>query len=409
MVLTWKGRRFNADDFMNDLQKQIIDTALNEFVERSRAAGASLTDPETGVHPLVFAWRTPPQDVLITTTGSEAYAVALESRLDTQRADESGQMESDTPVIYLAHASEDKSAARPIAEHLVANGIEVWFDEWEIGAGDSLRRRMDEGLGKCTHFVVLLTETSLKKPWVNEEIDAGFVQKVEGKCKFVPVRMGLSLIALPPLLKGMLSPEIDPESPPTLRFLVDQLHGVSAKPPLGEKPRYVQRIGQLAHLSPAAIAIGKHFASVNTSGAEFEPELSPEEISQATGLSSEDVEIGILDLVQAGMLRETDLIGQSTVMALGPLFITFDEHVHGWRPAEDARALAAVMVNHGRDEYDPDELMELTGWPKRRMNAALYAVEKADVAKCDKYMDGTDWAVSSLRVSPQTRRAARSA
>ncbi|NIJ50747.1 toll/interleukin-1 receptor domain-containing protein [Rhizomicrobium electricum] len=394
---------------MKDLEKQIIDKALNELLKRSRAAGASLTDPETGVHPLVFAWRTPPKGVLITTNGSESYAIALERRLDKQRTDESKRMESDSPVVYLAHASEDKPAARPIAEHLVANGIEVWFDEWEIGAGDSLRRRMDEGLGACTHFVVLLTEKSLKRPWVNEEIDAGFVQKVEGRCKFIPLRMGLSLIALPPLLKGILSPEIDPESPPTLRYLVDQIHGVSAKPPLGEKPRYVQRVGGLAHLSPAAVAIGKHFANVNTTGAEFEPQLSPEEVADATGLSSEDVEIGILDLVQAGMLHETDVIGDSTVWALGPLFITFDEHVHGWRPADDARALAAVMVNNGRDEYDPEELMELTGWSKRRMNAALHAVEKADIARCEQYLDGTDWAVSSLRVSPQTRRAARSA
>lgn len=54
--------------------------------------------------------------------------------------------------------------ARPLAQRLMAEGIEVWFDEWEIGAGDSLKRRMEQGLEDCSHFVVLLTPTSIRKP-----------------------------------------------------------------------------------------------------------------------------------------------------------------------------------------------------------------------------------------------------
>ena len=60
--------------------------------------------------------------------------------------------------VYLAHASEDHDTlAKPLAKTMMANGIEVWFDEWEIRTGDSLRRKMEEGLANCTHFVVLLT------------------------------------------------------------------------------------------------------------------------------------------------------------------------------------------------------------------------------------------------------------
>src|SRR3546814_13021956 len=83
--------------------------------------------------------------------------------------------------VYLAHASEDKALARPLAEGLMARGIDVWYDNWEIGFGDSLRRKMEEGLGDCTHFVVLLTATSIGKAWVNEEIDAGLMKAVEDR------------------------------------------------------------------------------------------------------------------------------------------------------------------------------------------------------------------------------------
>jgi hypothetical protein len=41
-----------------------------------------------------------------------------------------------TPQLYLAHAHEDREMARPLAEKMMAQGIEVWFDQWEIKIGD---------------------------------------------------------------------------------------------------------------------------------------------------------------------------------------------------------------------------------------------------------------------------------
>ena len=51
------------------------------------------------------------------------------------------------PLVYLAHGSEDKETiVRPLAQRLLEKGIDVWFDNWEIRAGDSLRQKMEEGL-----------------------------------------------------------------------------------------------------------------------------------------------------------------------------------------------------------------------------------------------------------------------
>jgi hypothetical protein len=394
--------------FAEELERKAIDIGLNKLIKRFRGVAASMTDPSTGMHPLVLAWKTPPASIRIVTTGSETYAMALETRLDKNRSD-SGSEATETPVVYFAHASEDKVTARPIVQHLISNGIDVWFDEWEIGAGDSLRRKMDEGLSNCSHFLVLLTEAALKKPWVNEEIDAGFIQKVEGKSKFIPLRMGLSLMALPPLLKTMLSPEIAPDNEPALQQLVNQILGVSAKPPLGPKPRYVQKIGALTHFSSAAITVGRLLAERSQSGTEMDPQMDLDEIMVATGLNRDDAELGTLDLIQSGMIRKTDSIGEDTIWPRGPLFIMFDEHVHDWRPADDARALAAVMVNQGDECFSPDELQQLTEWPVRRLNAALHAIKASDIADGHKYLDGTNWVFSRIYVTPQTRRAARSA
>jgi hypothetical protein len=75
-------------------------------------------------------------------------------------------------------------------------------------AGDSLRQKIDEGLSSCAVFLVLLTPQSINKPWVNQEVDAGLIRKIEERARFIPVRKDLPASALPPLLRGMLSPEL---------------------------------------------------------------------------------------------------------------------------------------------------------------------------------------------------------
>ncbi len=61
------------------------------------------------------------------------------------------------PVAFLCHASEDKPTVKALAEGLLKQGVDVFYDEWEIGPGDSIRQRLDHGLGQCTHFVAVLT------------------------------------------------------------------------------------------------------------------------------------------------------------------------------------------------------------------------------------------------------------
>jgi len=40
--------------------------------------------------------------------------------------------------LFLSHSAKDKEVVRPVAERLRADGLRVWFDEWEIKPGDSI-------------------------------------------------------------------------------------------------------------------------------------------------------------------------------------------------------------------------------------------------------------------------------
>ncbi len=54
--------------------------------------------------------------------------------------------------LFISHASEDKEEfVRPLAETLENMGVKVWYDEFTLKVGDSLRRSIDNGLVKSKY------------------------------------------------------------------------------------------------------------------------------------------------------------------------------------------------------------------------------------------------------------------
>lgn len=87
--------------------------------------------------------------------------------------------------VFVSHASEDKDdLARPLAEHLMRLGLEVWFDEAELTLGDSLRQSIDRGLAHSRFGVVIISPSFLRKQWPQIELD-GLVARESGGSKVV--------------------------------------------------------------------------------------------------------------------------------------------------------------------------------------------------------------------------------
>jgi len=79
--------------------------------------------------------------------------------------------------VFICHASEDKDDfVRPLAERLKQNRIEVWYDEFSLKIGDSLRRSIDLGLAKSRYGIVVLSPSFFLKSWPQWELD-GLVQR----------------------------------------------------------------------------------------------------------------------------------------------------------------------------------------------------------------------------------------
>lgn len=404
------GRKMSQKAFFKGIMDDALDQVMNAYAEELHGKAASVVDPETGKHAPVFVRRIGEQGWTIHTTGSPAFARALEQRLGLSKGEVHGMNEpaNRERLVYLAHASEDKAMVKPLAEGLMQRGIDVWYDNWEIGYGDSLRRKMEEGLGDCTHFVVLLTETSIKKPWVNEEIDAGLMGAVEGTAKFIGLRHGLPISFVSPFLRTRLTPEFNPGEA-GLETLAGEIYGISKKPPLGDAPRYVQAHKPGSSWSSSARAVAEYFVRNSEHGQAMEPQSGYEELHQETGLPMPDVCIGVLDLVGAGLLEKQEFIGDDAcITPKSDLFSTFDAEFMEWNPEQDAQDLAVHLLNLEQVSVDAAEVAKTLGWEARRFNPAANWLVSARVVKSIDYMGDDEYSPCGLMIGDELLRFVRS-
>lgn len=90
------------------------------------------------------------------------------------------------PRVFLSHSKADRDYIEKIANDLKSAQLDVWYDEWEIPAGASLRSKIfDDGIAKCDLFFVYLTPHSVASRWVREELDAAFVREFESRAGFL--------------------------------------------------------------------------------------------------------------------------------------------------------------------------------------------------------------------------------
>lgn len=90
--------------------------------------------------------------------------------------------------VFISHASEDKDAiVRPLAKALLNENLRVWFDEFELRIGDSLRRKIDMGLANSRVGLVVLSRAFIGKGWTNYELDGIVTRAVTGEQILLPI------------------------------------------------------------------------------------------------------------------------------------------------------------------------------------------------------------------------------
>lgn len=90
--------------------------------------------------------------------------------------------------VFISHASEDKDdIVRPLANALINRGLDVWYDEFTLRIGDSLRQKIDRGLANSRVGLVVLSPSFIAKGWTNYELDGIVTRTVSGEQILLPI------------------------------------------------------------------------------------------------------------------------------------------------------------------------------------------------------------------------------
>ncbi len=119
------------------------------------------------------------------------------------------------PRVFLSHSKKDRECIERFAMDLRSARIDVWYDDWEIPPGASLRAKIfEEGISECDLFFVYLTKNSRDSSWVKRELDAAFVCELETKGGFIAIFVDSddTRQSLSPDLRSLRIPTMNSES-----------------------------------------------------------------------------------------------------------------------------------------------------------------------------------------------------
>lgn len=389
------GKTVDPRNIEDALMAAVLDGIRTQITEQV----GSIRDSDTGEFPTIIVRGDDIENLKLHIEGSPDLVAKVKERLGLE--DEEEALPTKTPQVFLSYTSDNSDLARQVAEALEENGIETWWDKWCIYPGDSLRQKIDEGISGCTHFLVLLTPQSIDKNWVNQEMDAGLVRKLNDQCRFLPVRYGLPASSLPPLLSAMHSPEIVKNE--DIIQLINDIYGVTRRPKRGAPPSSVNASTKVnTGYSAAATAIARYFVENSEHGTFADPQIDIDELAQKVKLSVDDTNDALYEL--SGLVK-TSL---KHVLVQGELFTEFDRYWKSWNAADDALKLAADIQNDPNFPSDCKQIADRYGWEPRRLNPVIHYMLERDLI-VDYQACGTHpWAIVRIVGNDHLRRFVKS-
>lgn len=88
-----------------------------------------------------------------------------------------------TETIFVSYSSKDRPFALGLVKELQSLGANVWIDQLGIGLGENWDNAIEEALEKSGTFMLILSQTSVESPNVQDEVSIA----INTKKKMVPI------------------------------------------------------------------------------------------------------------------------------------------------------------------------------------------------------------------------------
>jgi hypothetical protein len=313
-----------------------------------------------------------------------------------------------TPTVFISHAGEDKDRfVIEFAKKLRQSGVDAWFDKWEMLPGDSIVDKIfNDGLKNASAVIIIVSNNSINKPWVNAELNAAVVKRINGECKIIPII--IDDCNVPEVLRSTLwltVSDLD-EYEDVLQRVIAAVNGVSDKPPLGKPPSYINKLNTRIHGlseidSQVMVLACEHAIKNNTNYIDpyvvffdgEKPVIPEEELRDSLGVLEHEYYIEF-----------SRLLGNR----INNFFITthgFGQYAQEYMPDYDGaiRNVIAVLVNN--KHRNTLSIFNELGLPKYIINHILDVLESNGHIKQSKLGGGSDGLIHEVyNVVPTLKR-----
>ena len=95
------------------------------------------------------------------------------------------------PSCFISYSTQNTDFAQRLSADLEANGVRCWYAPEDLKIGDKFRRSIDEAVRSHDKLLVVLSNSSVKSSWVENEVEAAFEkEKITGKgMVLLPIRI----------------------------------------------------------------------------------------------------------------------------------------------------------------------------------------------------------------------------
>ncbi len=308
------------------------------------------------------------------------------------------------PIVFVSHASEDKAFVVPLGERLRSDGVDAWVDNWEIAVGDSLVDKIfSDGIGQCDAFLIVLSQISITKPWVREELNAGMVEAIERKAKILSIK--LDDCDVPVVLKSRKWLRIDRGSYESeYRELLGAIFGHQNKPPLGTVPNLIAQ--QIAGFSPDESRVLRLLVEVAAASDGLAQVDAAYALATLSGLDPQAIRDAIEMLSSDGMISVQWFLGRNFMARVSPRgWVEYAGKLLGFDVDTDLRLILSAVASDGA--CNGNVLSTKTGLNVCHLVLGVKYLEQVGHLHVDYALGGPLVGMYSIRCTPQGRRAAR--
>lgn len=261
--------------------------------------------------------------------------------------------------VFLSHSSKDKGVVRALAERLRGDGVRVWFDEWEIRAGDSILAKIEEGLEHSRVLVLCMSQNAFGSDWTQLESQTfRFRDPLNKARRLIPLRLDQSPI------KGSLAQfryinwlaEDSEKEYAKLLEASRPLISVKSSPELGQSVRRptVWVLGSYSELDSLEIQLTRKLiqklgSALAARGARLvsgKSDMLDDLAANCRNVAMALTPRGPLPVILDGKLRETDLkaLFMDTIGGLPNLAIVIGGSVRRGRTLQECEAAAEAGI-----------------------------------------------------------------